>query len=195
MTTTTDPQTRRFTRAEFYKMAEAGLFDRQRVELLGGEIVALSPRNNPHAWAITAITRCLVSNLSPEFAVRCQLPLALNDTTEPEPDFAVVPSSAAGLGDHPSTALLVIEVADTTLRHDRRKAHLYARAGVNEYWIVHLTNRTVEVHRTPRPDPEAPFAARYAEQSTYAADAQVQAQSVPLPPLRVRNLLPRVGER
>ena len=115
--------------------------------------------------------------------MRVQLPLALSEYTEPEPDVAVVP-----LGDyeteHPHTALLIIEVADSTLRKDRRKATAYASAGIAEYWIVNLGARTVEVYSSPEGD-------RYAEVRTLRTGETVQPLALPDVALAVAEILPK----
>lgn len=135
-------------RSEYDRMIELGLFQDERVELLRGVLVKLSPQLAPPASAIRKLTQLLMAQLQGRFMLSIQSPLALSDDSEPEPDVAVVT-----LGDydaqHPTTALLVIEVSDSTLRKDRCKAALYASAGIGEYWIVNLGARTVEVYTSP----------------------------------------------
>ncbi|MEO7730789.1 MAG: Uma2 family endonuclease [Kofleriaceae bacterium] len=149
---------RSFTRAEYAQMIGLGLFEGERVELIQGVLVKMSPQYPPHASTVQRLTQLLAIRLQGRFTLRIQLPLALADDTEPEPDVAVV-----ALGDyddeHPTTALLVIEVSDSSLKADRRKAAIYARAGIVEYWIVNLDARTVEVYA-------APDGERYAEVRT-----------------------------
>ena len=132
-------------------MASAGIFDEdERVELLEGVIVAMTPQSAPHARRIQWLTRFLVRTLGDEYAVRPQLPLTLGERNEPEPDLAVVRTDATSEDRHPQTAVLVVEVAGDSLRRDRRvKAALYARSGVPEYWIVNLEARVVEVLSDP----------------------------------------------
>jgi len=145
-------------RSEYDCMIALGLFKDERVELLRGVLVKLPPQLPPHASTIQKLTPILMAQLQGRFALSIRSPLALSDDSEPEPDVAVVP-----LGDydaqHPTTALLVIEVSDSTLRKDRGKAALYASAGIGEYWIVNLGARTVEVYTSPDGD-------RYAEVRT-----------------------------
>jgi len=127
-------------------MVEAGLFRDERVELLRGLLVEMSPQDPRHSAPIDRLTELLVLALAPRARVRVQLPVALSEDSEPEPDLAVV---AAGDYDteHPTHALLVIEVAGSSLRKDRGlKASLYAEAGVPEYWIVDLAGGLVEVY-------------------------------------------------
>ena len=137
-------------------MASAGIFDEdERVELLEGVIVAMTPQSAPHARRIQWLTRFLVRTLGDEYAVRPQLPLTLGERNEPEPDLAVVRTDATSEDRHPQTAVLVIEVAGDSLRRDRRvKAAVYARAGIPEYWVVNLEARAVRPSRTRKPRPE-----------------------------------------
>jgi Uma2 family endonuclease len=147
-----DLELRRLSVADYHRMIEAGILDEdERLELLEGVIVAVSPQNRPHAYAIQRLNALLVRQLGARYAVLPQLPLTLGDQSEPEPDVAVVEAtSAASREVHPSQALLVIEVAEDSLRKDRLvKGPLYARHGVAEYWIVNLPERCVEVHRDP----------------------------------------------
>ena len=142
-------QPRRITRAEYERMAEVGLFDDERVELLRGVILKMSPNNPPHMLPVDRLARLLIVAIADRAHVRIQGPVLAADDSEPEPDLAVFP-----LGDysarHPDRALLVIEVADTSLRKDRLlKGPLYAESGFEEYWIVDVAARTLEVHRGP----------------------------------------------
>jgi Uma2 family endonuclease len=143
---------RRITLDEYHRMIEAGsLGEDDRVQLIAGAIVALTPQGPAYALAIQNLTRLLAPGLPAELALRVQLPLTLPDDSEPEPDLAVVRfEDARSREHHPRTALLVVEVAGDSLHFDRQaKAALYARAGIPEYWIVNLGETTVEVHRDP----------------------------------------------
>src|SRR5262245_1089106 len=102
--TLAEPATRRFTRAEYYRMFDMGMFSGQRVELIQGEIITTSPQNNPHALTCAIVNGWLVKALSDDFTVRCQLPLVASDDTEPEPDFAVLAGSPESQREHPNTA-------------------------------------------------------------------------------------------
>jgi Uma2 family endonuclease len=142
-------------RVEYDRLVDAGVFEDERVELLRGVLVTMSPQGNLHAWITAELTRLLIVQLAElglgeRFVVRPQLPYAASDDSEPEPDLAVVPHQAFG-DPHPDRALLVIEVADSSLRKDRDiKRDIYAEAGVPEYWIVDVGGRAVEVHTEPR---------------------------------------------
>ena len=163
-------------------MVELGMFQDERVELIRGVLVKMPPQLPPHASTVQKLTRLLIERLQDRFSLRSQSPLALSDDSEPEPDFAVV-----ALGNyeaqHPSTALLVIEVADTaTLKKDRAKAAVYASSGIGEYWIVNLDARAVEVYSSPDGD-------RYAEGRRLRVGETVQLVDVTI---AVAEILPKV---
>jgi Uma2 family endonuclease len=145
-------------------MIDAGILaSGERAELIGGEILTMTPQKSPHAAAVSLAQIAVQVAFGPGCHARVQLPLALDPDSEPEPDVVVV---AGGPRDyrhaHPRTALLVVEVADTTLGFDReRKGSLYARAGIAEYWIVNLVEAVVEVYRDPTVATEAPFGWAY----------------------------------
>lgn len=140
-------------------MIETGVFDEdERVELLEGVIVSVSPQNADHALTVERLSDPLFLHLPAEFVIRCQLPLALSETDEPEPDVAVLErATPRSRREQPTTARLIFEVATESLRKDREvKAPLYARSAIPEYVIVNLRENCLEVHRDPDPS-----AARY----------------------------------
>ena len=174
---------RTIKRSEYDRMVELGLFQDERVELIRGVLVKMSPQLAPHASTIRKLTQLLMAQLQGRYALSIQSPLALSDDSEPEPDVAVVP-----LGDydaeHPSTALLVIEVSDSTLRKDRGKAAVYASAGIGEYWIVNLGARTVEVYSSPDGD-------RYAEARTLRSGDVLRPAAIIEVAIPVSEILPK----
>lgn len=155
MAVTSGPKPRRFTRDEYYRMGEAGLFREERVELLEGEVIAMSPQNTPHASTVARFNRLLFEGLGQGYEVRPQLPIHVDDWSEPEPDFAVCRlDSSRYLREHPQPEdiLLLIEIADESLGYDTgRKRAAYARAGIRELWIVDLRGRRVLVCSQPNP--------------------------------------------
>ncbi len=170
-------------------MAESGLFDGKRVELVNGEILELPPMNDAHAQAIQLTTYALLAAFSPPAAtVRVQLPMRLGES-RPLPDFAVVTGSPREVNRHPDSALLVIEVSDTTLEFDRTdKASLYARHSVSDYWIMNVPGRCVEVFRSPmgadNGDP------RYGDVRVYSATESISPLAAPQAVIPMRDLLP-----
>lgn len=152
-TTATGPTAHRFTREEYYRMGEAGLFTHERVELLDGEIITMSPHNPPHAGITSRLASVLIRLLGANFSVRVQAPIVLNDLSEPEPDIAVCELAPDDYErEHPwaNQVLLVIEVADSSLFYDRnRKVVAYASSGIGEYWIINLVDRRIAVLNKP----------------------------------------------
>lgn len=141
----------RWSREEYERMAGTGLLPPEaRVELIDGIIYDMAAQSGPHVTGVHLVLAALQAVL-PSAYIRVQSPLALDDDSEPEPDLAIVPGSARDyLDEHPRTALLVVEVADSSLGHDRkRKLPRYARAGIPDVWILDLTKRALEVCRDP----------------------------------------------
>src|SRR5882672_1724045 len=136
-------------REEYERMIDAGLFRGERIELLRGVLVEMSPQNRPHAGVIQILNRILTPALLGRADVRVQLPFNVGDDSVPEPDFAVVEPIRYTKA-HPDRAFLIIEVADSSLKIDRdEKLELYTGAGVPEYWIVNLAEGTIERHSEP----------------------------------------------
>lgn len=140
-------------RVEYDRLAELGFFDEdEKVELLDGVIVRMTPQGIGHAAAIEQLTRLFVLGLDPRARVRVQLAFAASDISEPEPDLAIVPPGDPRLS-QPDQALLLVEVGDSSLNKDRRvKARIYAAAGVPEYWFVDVAARAIEVRTEPGED-------------------------------------------
>jgi Uma2 family endonuclease len=141
----------RFTVEQYFGLVEAGLLEEDdRVELLEGVVVSMSPRTARHDAGVCLVHEALRTAVGDRGVVRVQCTLVLPPHRAPEPNVAVVPGT---LGEcdtrHPTTALLVVEVADASLPQDRiTKGRIYAAAGVPEYWILNLRDDQVEVHRT-----------------------------------------------
>ena len=166
-TAMTVPTLHRFTRDEYYRMGEAGLFSNERVELLEGEIITMSPQNSPHAGITSRLAATLIRLLSAHFSVRAQCPIILNDWSEPEPDIAVCqldPDDYVREHPHANQVLLVIEVADSSLFYDRnRKVKAYAGSEIPEYWIINLVDRRIEQLSDPDPAAQRYQQERYAK--------------------------------
>jgi len=185
------PPPHRFTREEYYQMADMGLFEGQRVELIEGEIVDMAPQKNPHVLGVSRASRALTKAFGDAFWVRSQAPLHMGAKSEPEPDLAVVPGPMESYKDHPTAALLIVEVADTTLRFDRgQKASLYARAGIKDYWIINIQDECVEVLREPVADARAPLGWRYKSVVTVRSPATIAPLAKPEAVIAVADLLP-----
>ena len=145
---------RRFTVDEYYAMAHAGILsERDRVELIDGEIVAMTPIGPVHAVAVARANRALMRSAGERAIVWVQNPIRLDAFSEPQPDLVLLcPPEHVYRAAHPGPAdvLLVIEIADSSLRYDRDvKASLYARHGIGEYWLVDLAASTVTSYSSP----------------------------------------------
>jgi Uma2 family endonuclease len=151
-------KTHRFTVDEYHRMGEAGLFSEDdRVELLAGEIIEMSPIDPLHAGTVGRLTALFSAQLGTEVLVSIQnLLLLRTEDSEPQPDVALLrPRPDFYTHSHPEAqnVYLVIEVADTSVVADREvKFPIYARAGVPEAWLLDVVMQRLEVHRQPTPD-------------------------------------------
>lgn len=150
-----EPTRRLITVAEFEAMIAANVWpEDERIELLDGELMTLSPINLPHALALTALTEILSGQLNRRGVVWSQNPIQLNDGSRPQPDLCVLrPPLGTYAKRLPQAAdvLLLVEISDTSLRYDRdTKLPRYALAGVAEVWIVDLTHAQVTTYAQPQ---------------------------------------------
>jgi Uma2 family endonuclease len=148
---------RLFTREEYHRMGEAGILKpTDRVELIRGEIVEMSPIGRRHYAFVNNLSHLLIMGLAGRAIVAVQGPIVLTGDTEPEPDLAVIRRRTPPYKDreaHTEDAFLLIEVAESSLAYDRStKLRLYAAAGIPEYWVVDCVAESIEVHRTPHAD-------------------------------------------
>jgi Uma2 family endonuclease len=144
---------RRLTREEYERLVKEGFFDPDaRIELIHGRLVEMAPQTTFHSVGINLAQVELGRVFGEGFAIRVQLPLAIDPDSEPEPDVVVAPGNPRDyLAGHPTFAALVVEVAETSLLSDRNeKAGLYAQAGIPEYWLLNLVKACLEVYRDPR---------------------------------------------
>jgi Uma2 family endonuclease len=186
-------RTRQWTRAEYDRLIEIGVFrSGDPVELLGGELVVAEPQSGPHYTAIALAEEALRLAFGSGWQVRTQAPIALDAQSEPEPDVAVAQGTArAYSSQHPAHPVLVVEVALASLALDRdHKGSLYARARLQDYWIVNLVDRVLEVHREPMADDAAAFGWRYARQQTLAPGSSIAPLAAPGVAILVADLLP-----
>ena len=186
-----DPGPRYWTREEYYRLADLGFFQGQRAERIGGQIIVMSPQNWPHTACTDKTWEALRAVFGSGFWVRSQAPLELGQSSDPEPDVSVVIGRREDYSDHPTTAVLVIEVSDTTLSFDRGdKANQYAAAGINDYWVIDMNGRRVEVYRDPRPDPAKPFGAWYTKVTVCGPADMITPLATPTVTVTVAGLLP-----
>jgi len=192
------PMPKRWTRSEFRLMGEVGLLppDR-RVELVDGEIYEMSPMGPAHANSTRRVMQLLERAFGEGYVVSSQLPLALGDALELCPDLVVSPGSLDDFDEeHPQTAVLIVEISDSTLPYDRsRKASLYARSGVPEYWIINLVDRRAEVYRNPVPKPQEAFGYGYDSVTHYQPEELLAPESAPEARITVDDLFPRARRK
>jgi Uma2 family endonuclease len=191
--TTYHASPRRWTRAEYERLIEVGVFGPgEPLELLGGELMVSEPQGSAHYTAIGLVEDALRAALGPGWLVRSQGPIALDDDSEPEPDVAVTPGTRRDYSlEHPSRPALIVEVAESSLALDREhKGGLYARAGVTDYWILNLVERVLEVYRQPVADPETRFGWRYSSTEVLVPGSSVALLAAPAARISVADLLP-----
>jgi Uma2 family endonuclease len=183
--------TRRWRRVEYERLVDLGIFVGERLELLDGVLVVREPQGSVHAAIATKVGRVLATAFGGRCHTRLHSPLALGEHSEPEPDVAVVAGEPEDyIVAHASTAALVVEVADSSLRLDRRfKAAVYARGGLREYWIVNLIDRVLEVHREPHPPADGAEDWSYRSVETLLAPGQVTPVAAPHARILVADLL------
>lgn len=186
-------QTKRWSRREYDRLIEAGLLgEDEPIELVDGQMVVREPQHTPHATATQLVAEALRAVFGRGWHVRCGLPVALDDYSEPEPDVSVVrgvPRDYAAA--HPSRPVLVVEVAKSSLDFDRRyKAAVYARARIPELWIVNLVDRVTEVYRTPARSPRSRYGWKYRSVRVLRPADAVAPLAARRTELRVADLLP-----
>jgi Uma2 family endonuclease len=179
--------TRSFTVDEYHRMVEAGILrEDDRVELLDGQIVEMSPIGPRHAGCVSALNHLLIRRLGDTVILGIQNPLVLRPRSAPEPDVAVLRRKAGFYRDAhpgPDDVLLVIEVADSSAETDRDvKIPLYAAAGIREVWLVDLEHERVHVYRSPSGN-------GYADVRTLARGDTVVPLLVASGPVEVREIL------
>ncbi len=168
---------RLFTREEYHRMGEVGILKpTDRVELIRGEIVEMSPIGRRHVAFVDNLTQLLVTRLAGRARVSVQNPIVLAADTEPQPDLSILrrrPVPYKEVEAHAEDVLLLIEVAENSLSYDRSdKLRLYAAAGIFEYWVVDCAAESIEVYRTPEAD-------GYRDATRIAGIATVTLQALP----------------
>ena len=178
---------KRFTVDDYYRMAEAGILnERDRVELIEGEIVEMSPIGVRHAMSVNRANMILARAVGDRAVVSVQNAFRINRYNEPQPDVILVRPREDFYGHghpRPEDVILLIEVSDTTLRFDQKvKLPIYARSGVPEVWIVDLNNDVIRVYRQPKGN-------IYSVVETKARTESVSAIAFPEVAIKVEDLL------
>jgi Uma2 family endonuclease len=173
---------------QYFDLVATGILtEDDRVELLEGVIVAMAPHGVAHAAGVSRADYALKRAVGDRGVVRVQLSLVQGEHSVPEPDVTVLPGRLEDYDrDHPRTALLIVEVAESSLKEDRlTKAGIYAAQGIPDYWIVNLLADQVEVYRDP-----VPAERRFASATVYQRGERIDLLSLPLASVAVDDLLP-----
>lgn len=182
---------RLFTVEEYYEMAHSGILSEEdRVELLAGEIVEMSPIGSRHAACVDRLNQILIQQITGLATVRVQNPIRLSPYSEPEPDLALLRPREdfyAQAHPEPEDVFLVIEVAETSVETDREvKLPLYAEAGIPELWIFDLNAGSVEVYRNP-------VEMAYSVIERYTPKQQLSPQAFPEVKVDLEDILGKLG--
>jgi Uma2 family endonuclease len=189
----TSVPTKRWARVEYERLVDLAVFPPgDRIELVGGQLVVREPQGSPHAVAAGLAEDTLRAAFGSAWVVRVQMPVALDDESEPEPDVAVCAGSPRDyLAGHPTRPVLVVEVAESSLVFDREhKGSLYARAQVSDYWIVNLVDRVLEVYRDPTSSADASYGWRFNTLLRLGAADVVTPLAAPEARIPIADLLP-----
>lgn len=185
------PRVMRWTVDQFHVAKERRAFgEGRRVILIRGELVELNPMNPQHAQGVRRVVKALPPCFGPAFFTQSQLPLVLGQDSDPMPDFVVIADDMERYGTiHPSTAVLVVEVSDSSRFFDNTtKVELYATANIPDYWVVELESRRLIVHRDPMPLPGS--GQTYRTTLTLTPADTVSPLAAPTAVVRVADLLP-----
>ncbi len=186
-----EAQPRCWSKEEYYRLGDLGFFMGQKAELITGTILVAGPQKPRHYAAVDRVGRVLDKVLGPSCWVRTQAPLDLGLVIEPDPDVSVVAGHRNDYSAHPTAALLIVEVSDSTLAFDRRsKACLYAAGGIADYWIVNIRDNQLEVFRDPVTDPSQPHGHTYNNSFVLTGADNVTPLAFPGVTIPVADLLP-----
>ncbi|MBI4601128.1 MAG: Uma2 family endonuclease [Planctomycetes bacterium] len=185
------PSRKRWTVAEFHQLRSATWLESRRLILVEGEILEMPNPSPPHDSSLGLTEEALRAAFGRGFWVRGQMALVLGLATDPVPDLVVVPGGPRDYAEHPRSALLVVEIAESSLAYDcGDKADLYAAGGLREYWVVDLAHRQVIVHRDPVGDAVRLHGAKYQSITVVGADGTLASISLSGRTIAVRDLLP-----
>lgn len=179
---------KRWSVEEYHRMAESGLLECDRTELLAGQIILMIAKGTPHVTALRLLATALDKQLANQpFFVSTQDPIQLDDYSEPEPDLAIVKGDFLDYAAHhptPNDICLIVEVADSTLKQDCDvKDKLYAQAGIIDYWVLDLPHRQLHIFRNPT-------STGYTSHLILTQDQQISPLAFPDIALSLENLLP-----
>lgn len=184
------PKHLRWTSDEYNRLAELGVFEGKHVELIEGELIEMAPMGPHHVVSTVLAADVLRSIFTKGHFVSTQNQLDVDERSQPEPDVAVVKGSPRDYSEfHPRTLVVAVEVSDSSLEFDREvKSRIYAKAGIEDYWIVNLKDRCVEVFRVPVEDKNLGFI--YSERTVFGEDKAFAPLAKPKSKIKVADLLP-----
>ncbi len=192
--TTKPPVPGRLTREQYYELGRQGYFDAQRVELIRGEVIEMSPINIAHAQGVGLVDDALSLVFAIGYYINVQQPFSVPSApfgSEPQPDVSVIPGSRKAATAHPTQAALLVEVVDATLFYDTTtKAELYAEAGVTDYWVLDLQHRELIVFRDPQSLATGLNAVAYQSRQVFGPNDTVSPLAAPHATVRAADLLP-----
>ncbi|MBA2494368.1 MAG: Uma2 family endonuclease [Acidobacteria bacterium] len=200
-----EPSKIKWTREEYYRLSDLGFFNGKRVELIEGEIFVkytysefdegeyeMSAMSSLHYAGVNVAAEVLREVFKKKFFVAVQCPINVGEDSEPEPDIAVIEGKVRDFKNAiPKTAALVVEISDSSLFFDQtRKASLYARANIQDYWIVDVRNHRLEIYRRPIKDKTMFYGFGYAERLIFNEKDTVSPLAKPDAKIKVADLLP-----
>jgi Uma2 family endonuclease len=190
--TAPQPLSMRWTVEQFNHMGDLGWFEGRRPFLIDGVIWEQGPMDTPHATGLSLVDEAIRPLFTSGWYLRIQMPFHVDEFNDPFPDLAVVPGLPRDYANvHPTQAVLVVEVSDTTLRTDTTlKAERYATAGVGDYWVLDLTDRKLLVFRDPVRLPAGLGVTAYRTQITLNPTDRVSPLAAPSASILVADLLP-----
>jgi Uma2 family endonuclease len=185
------PADKLWTVTEFHQLGEHGFLEGKRAKLIDGRIVVEGPMNPPHALSMELSMEALRKVFDTQWRFRIQLPLPVGVETDPQPDIAIIRGSARGATSHPTTADLIVEISDSSLKFDTtEKMSLYASAGIADYWVVDVNDRVVLVHRQPVIDAESKYGLKYGTVQKYYSGSTIAPLAVSKAAIPVAEMLP-----
>jgi Uma2 family endonuclease len=187
----TPPRNLLWTVDQFHYLGDLGMFEGRRAMLIDGVIVEEGSMNPPHRIALELASEAVRAAFGAGWRVCVQMPLVLGQLTDPEPDIAVVAGTPRRTTTHPTTAALVVEVADSSLRFDTTvKLATYAAGSIADYWVLDVNSRQLLVFRDPRADPTAAQGHTYLTQRTLGPADAIDPLAAPGRTVSVADLLP-----
>lgn len=185
------PRPFRWTVQLFHQFGDAGHFEGRRAKLIGGQLIEEGQMNPPHAIALELTDTAMRAAFGPGWRYRVQMPLVLGQDTDPMPDMSIARGAIRGAIEHPTTADLVIEIADSSLDYDTTtKAEVYATADIRDYWVVDVDGRRLLVFRDPVPLPQGLGATAYRTHLIFHPGDSVSPLAQPAASIAVADLLP-----